>query len=687
MNPRVRLRWCAWPHGGEVRVEARKLGQLVAGDEQADALIDSFVQLQAAILSHPHFSKFTVTRPSDNMIRLKKDSQCIEITCLKTRHDPEPLDPALFPRQCRVYFLEPQEGEEPSAPASGQSLPENYQALPARTNLRAVIAYIENLLSLQGQFARWESEKRAIETTSADVKQMLSISRELNGERNIDKLLSLILKKAREVTGADAGSIYTLEKASTDIRDWTLNFRFTQNDSITQNLSQFTMPVTEYSIVGNAVIHQQPINIPDLYELSDDPGQNPFGARHDKSWDRRSGYESHSMLTLPVFNIAHEVTGIIQLINRKKEVTRLLREPADFGEVVIPFDERDIEYGLIVGQQAGIALENAAMTEEIQRLFDGFVNASVTAIEQRDPTTSGHSFRVASLTVELAKVVSGIETGIYAGVGFTPDQLKEIEYASLLHDFGKLGVSEQVLVKAKKLYPWEFDVMHQRFEYIRAMIEVEYLTKRVELNENPYSFPDGYDVRNLVRERDDRLRKVDDFFFFVKNANEPTILEQGGFERLNEISANKYRDLHGKWKPYLLDNELAALSVAKGSLTREEFAIIQSHVSHTYEFLRKIPWGTRLANIPNIAAKHHEYLNGSGYPHGARGDQIPMQTRMMTIADIFDALTASDRPYKKALPFEKAIDILHMEVKSGKVDGQLLEVFVQASVFNVIKTD
>lgn len=654
-------------------MEARQLDH--SSSQAKDLLlIENFVQLQAALLSHEDFQKYAPSLNAMQDIELRKGPHLITVTAEPERT--HALSIESFSENAIAIF---------GAQEAGPMPPSCVQYIYPNSNLAAVMALFENIFQLQGQFHIWKSQQKDIESTSHDVKQILSISRILNGERNLEKLLSLILKKAREVTGADAGSIYTLEKPSNKTEDWTLHFRYTQNDSITHNLSKFSMPVSEKSIVGNVVIHKQAINIPDLYQLSQNPADNPYGAKHDKSWDQRIGYESHSMLSLPVFNIAHEVTGVIQLINRKNMQNTTLKTHDDFTTQVIPFDERDVEYGLIVGQQAGIALENAAMTEEIQALFDGFVNASVTAIEQRDPTTSGHSHRVAALTLNLAKIIDRTSSGIYTKVKFTNDELREIEYASLLHDFGKLGVSEQVLVKAKKLYPWEFEIVTQRFEYIRAMIEIEYLNKRIEYLENPVHFPDGYDVHHLLHERDDKIKRLVDFTDFVKGANEPTILEQGGFERLNDIAGHKFCDLHGKSKPYLLDNELAALSVAKGSLTREEFSIIQSHVTHTYEFLRKIPWGTRLANIPNIAAKHHEYLNGSGYPHGARGEQIPIQARMMTIADIFDALTAADRPYKRSLPFEKALDILQMEVKSGKVDGQLLEVFIESKAFDVIK--
>jgi HD-GYP domain-containing protein (c-di-GMP phosphodiesterase class II) len=385
-----------------------------------------------------------------------------------------------------------------------------------------------------------------------------------------------------------------------------------------------------------------------------------------------------------MFDISHRVIGVIQLINRKRDWKTDLKQPKDFQDHVIPFHDRDQEYAEIVAQQAGIALENAEMHNEIRRLFDGFVNASVTAIEQRDPTTSGHSHRVAKLTTSLAKAVDHSDDLEFRSIKFSPDQMQEIEYASLLHDFGKLGVRENVLVKAKKLYPWQFEALLERFELIRAAIEIEFMRTQINFMNNPAAFPLDFSLENLAEHRVHRITELDDYLSFIVKANEPTVLEQGGFERLNEIAKMTFEDLRGQKKSFLSPEELKALSVSRGSLTSEEFAEIQSHVVHTYEFLRKIPWGHRLSNVPEIAAKHHEKLDGTGYPHQALSNQIPIQSRMMAISDIYDALTASDRPYKKAVTAERALDIINMDVRGGKIDKALFELFVSSGIYKIV---
>jgi|GEM_PF-148803 len=581
-------------------------------------------------------------------------------------------------------------GKAGAMPAWMAEAPIQTTVLPA--TIETWRSTLTSILLMHQHLAHSRKTGDDLRTESENITHLMSISRELNGERDIPKLLNLILLKAREVCRADAGSIYTIESAvdaathGSLVRpgEEVLHFRFTQNHSVKQNLSEFKLPINRNSIVGNAVLARQTINIPDLYELSSDPAQNPFNIRHDRSWDQRIGYQSRSMLTLPIFDIAHQVIGVIQLINSKKDAAKRLLEPGDFDREVTAFDANSVKYAEIVAQQAGIALENAKMTEEITRLFDGLVEASVTAIEQRDPTTSGHSHRVAALTVELARVVDRTDTGIYGKVHFDEDQMREIRYASLLHDFGKLGVREAVLVKAKKLFPEDLALIEERFKLVRAAYEIDYLKAMLNLNERPDLQALGMTPEQLLSERDQRNAILDEFLNFILRANEPTVLEQGGFDRLKDIANVHFRDISNADRKLLQDHELKALSVSRGSLTAEEYAEIQSHVVHTYEFLRKIPWGKKLANVPQIAAKHHEKLDGSGYPTSAVAEQIPVQSRIMTIADIYDALSAADRPYKKSLPPEKSLDILAMEVQGGKLDAELFRLFVESKAYMIV---
>lgn len=643
--------------------------------------IGNFVTLTAVC---GQFSHYQLDVPDDGMFSLNTGDMTLIFLENKVWQDSQKMQPFLEksddPGLC--FICTGTDSEIEALPSSLEAA--NFRSLSIPIRTRQLLNAIHNITRLQALMIKADKANKNVKETNDNVKYVLRVSRELNGVRDTKKLLSLILQKAREIANADAGSIYTVDWNEHRENDSRIVFKVTQNETVQQELEEFSIKVNDQSIVGSAVVHQQSINIPDLYELNEDPLENPFHVKHDKTFDLRTGYQCRSMLTIPMFDISYRVIGVIQLINRRNPGIKSLRSVSDFSENVTEFSVIDIEYAEIVAQQAGIALENALLTLEKEQLFDGFVNAAVTAIEQRDPTTSGHSHRVAKLTLGMAEILNAVDHGRFKDTYFDKRQLKEIEYASLLHDFGKLGVREQVLTKAKKLYPWEYDILMERFEHIRSRFEIEYLREYIDFLTGKVIVAPGFGADTYKATYETRLSELDEFLGFIQKCNEPTVLEQGGFERLKDIGGLTFRDSRTKSRPFLSERELQALSVSRGSLTREEFAEIQSHVVHTYEFLRKIPWGRSFPNVPVIAAKHHEKLDGTGYPKGSFEEEIPTQTRLMTIADIFDALTASDRPYKKAVPVLKALEILEMEVKVHKIDKDLFDIFVESKVYNQV---
>ena len=549
--------------------------------------------------------------------------------------------------------------------------------------------------------------------------ELLAISRALSSERDIRKLLDLILFKSRQITGADAGSVYVLEAAEVDEVDevnevkstgeadtvdrssppvpepreilrrrsaalgsgksgnTTLHFMLSQNDSMTVDFQELRLKVDGSSIAGKTALGGRPINIPDLG--SSTPADIE-GLTHNRTFDQKTGYEARSMLTVPMTSAMGDVIGVIQLINKKREPAKKLQKPSDFADQVVPFDHSSEEMALALASQAGVSLENAILYDEIRRLFESFVDASVTAIESRDPTTSGHSRRVATLSVALAEKVDAVTAGPLAGLHFSRDDLRQIEYAGMLHDFGKVGVREHVLVKAKKLYDWQLSAVSMRFRYVRKSMEAEALRRKVSVFESGTA-----DVQAALSAIDAdlgaRMAILDECWRLVLAADEPTLMDRPALARLMEIANLTYADEAGNAQPYLTPDELVALQVPRGSLTADERQQIQRHVDHTIAFLRTIPWGRTLYNVPHIAGAHHELLDGSGYPKRLRGAEIPVEARMLTIADIFDALTASDRPYKSAVPVGRALGILEGEVKAGKCDGDLFRLFVEAEVY------
>src|SRR5205807_1060598 len=450
------------------------------------------------------------------------------------------------------------------------------QPVGPRQLLVAVRAgYREAAARLETARARAEAASR-----SREIGELTRIGVALGTERDVKSLLDLILTQARRITSSDAGSLYLVETG--DQGQKRLRFRLAQTYSKPEApFIEFTIPVDRSSLAGYTAVTGEPLVIDDAYFLPPDVEYSI-----NRSFDERYGYRTKSMLVIPMKDHKEDVIGVLQLINRKRNPEAVLATPADVDGQVVPYSKRTVELVTALAGQAAVAIENSRLYEDIERLFEGFVKAAVLAIEQRDPTTFGHSGRVADYTVRLAEVVDRAPDGPYRLIKFTPEQLKEIRYAGLLHDFGKVGVREQVLVKAKKLYP------HQL--------------------------------------------------------------------------------------PLLSEEEVRYLTIPKGSLDEQERLEIESHVTHTYNFLQRIPWTRELQQIPLIAYGHHEKMDGHGYPRRVTGDAIPIQTRMMTISDIYDALTAADRPYKSAVAPARALDIMDEEVRAGQLDGQLFQLFVDA---------
>jgi HD-GYP domain-containing protein (c-di-GMP phosphodiesterase class II) len=382
-----------------------------------------------------------------------------------------------------------------------------------------------------------------------------------------------------------------------------------------------------------------------------------------------------------------EVLGVLQLINCKRNPKARLTDANAVRHHVHPFPERAVRLGLSLASQAAVAYENSQLYRDIENLFDGFVNASVKAIEQRDPTTSGHSQRVCQMTMALAEAVDREPQGPYADLRFSREQMKELRYATLLHDFGKVGVREEVLVKAKKLYPLQFSRLLDRFDYIRRDIEARIAEQKVELllgNPRKKEAEARARLELLDGEAGRLTADLDRYVEFISRVNEPTILPSSEFELLTEISRKTYRDPRGAERPYLTSEEVRYLSIPRGSLDATERRQIESHVTHSFNFLAQIPWTPEYRGIPEIARAHHEKLNGQGYPNGLKSAEIPVQAKMMTICDIFDALSASDRPYKRAVPTDRALEILKLCVRDEEIDPELFRLFLDAQVYRLV---
>jgi len=343
----------------------------------------------------------------------------------------------------------------------------------------------------------------------------------------------------------------------------------------------------------------------------------------------------------------------------------------------------DLEILTGISAQVAISVKNSQLYDEIENVFEGFVSASVQAIEARDPVTAGHSFRVARYTEKLAMAIDKSTSPALCNINFNKDQIQELYYAALLHDFGKVGVKESILTKEKKLHLHELERIKQRFRYARACMKMHGYRELVEAHAGNKLEHDEFIRRKLLFEQNlqGQFDNLDEFITTIINSNEPTIEYSAIPEQLAEIAQYQFIDHQGHKLQLISNFEFSILELSRGSLSPEERIAIESHVSHTYMFLNLIPWSGYLANIPDIAHAHHEKLDGSGYPRRLTAENIPVQSKVMAITDIFDALTSPDRPYKSGMSVEAALKVLEAEVKNGKLDKEFFSVFVESKSY------
>ncbi|GDX81067.1 HD family phosphohydrolase [Deltaproteobacteria bacterium] len=504
---------------------------------------------------------------------------------------------------------------------------------------------MRNLVETELLRARAEGERETITVLN-------QIGYALSAITDRSRLLDELLTHSRRALRADGASIYLIDEAMVGSDATlggarvgrTMRFAAAQNDSVPFFPPRATIPVDDASLVGFVANRALPMNIADVRALPTDVPYKPSG-----TFDKTTGYETRSTLLVPLMDRDCRVIGVLLFVNHKPVAGIPL---ANFGRVS-PFSERHLALARSVASQAAVALENYRLYREITTLFDGFVEAAVTAIEARDPSTGGHSHRVAQLTEILARTISDADDPPFAPVRFSQRELTELHYAALLHDFGKVGVREEVLLKAARLYPWELAQIEQRFRVAALQAQLEAIRENAAAGMLPTRLGQLQDDLTLVR----RLNRLG---------------------RVGDPEAGAIKSVAERWKlsetePVLHPREVRRLCIPVGTLDPEERLEIERHVEHTYRFLRVIPWTRELRNVPTLAYAHHEKIDGTGYPRRLRGEAIPYGARLMTIADIFDALTAGDRPYKGAMSPEKAVQILRTEAAGGKVMHDAVE--------------
>ncbi|MBX3473638.1 MAG: GAF domain-containing protein [Planctomycetes bacterium] len=522
----------------------------------------------------------------------------------------------------------------------------------------------------------------------------------LSDIRQLDELLEVVLTEARNILDADAGSIYIIERgtgagasgrkvlgkaekrtramavrrADLTRQVFSLRFAAAQNDSVEIPFQQIVFPANMESIAGYAALTGEMVAIEDVYHL---PESAPY--RFNNSIDVKYGYHTRSMLTVPLKNTSDEVVGVVQLINRKRDPRRRLT-PDETDKLVLPFSEEDLQIAASLSSQAGVAIENVRLLDAIANLFERFVIACVGAIEQRDPSTAGHSGRVDRITMALADEVNKDKSGTFRDVSFTDEEMTELHYAGLLHDFGKIGVREHVLQKAEKLYPSQQQAIEFRGEIVRREIRLDALEREARL------IAEGRqaEVPALRQVMQADLARLDSDVKFLLEHSKPLFMTDEKLARLKSIHDNPWR-FNGDTFALLNEEDYLSLQTRKGTLNDAERREIENHVADSWAFLKRIPWTPDLARVPEIAGQHHEKMNSKGYPNGVPAAETPLGSRLMAVADVFDSLTASDRPYKPAIPLERAIQILQAMAKDGDLDPEVVDLFVNTKIWEKLK--
>ena len=520
----------------------------------------------------------------------------------------------------------------------------------------------------------------------------------LSAERDIHRLLNLILKKARELTESDAGSIYTVQRTNNTENNTqnaaadsvNLHFRAAQNDSKPNLNTNVTFPVSSSSLAGYAALHGETFCFDDAYQL---PKNAPY--RFNSDFDIKNGYRTKGVLVVPLKNHAGQVTGVLQLINRKRDANKSLADEngivteESVAREVIAFDSERAELAATLASQAAVALENTQLLEQIEKLFASFVTAAASAIEDRDPSTSGHSARVTEMTMALARAASQATEGPFKDVQFSSRELRELSYAGMLHDFGKIGVREKVLTKSHKLEPAYFLGVRDRLIILARDKEKEGAEKKIALLLELPRAEALLQMQKVDEETQKQVADIEEDIRLLTQINDPAVTYVPDEEYTQQIMVlrkmiqTSYHGEKGASSPILSHEEYQTLCVRRGSLTPAEFEEIKQHAQLSYEFLQRIQWTPEFAAIPELAWCHHEKINGTGYPRGIGGDQIPLRARMMTVADIFDALTAADRPYKKSMPAERALQILELEARNERVDADVVELFISHGIYKI----
>ncbi len=502
------------------------------------------------------------------------------------------------------------------------------------------------------------------------IDQSIKIGLALSTEKNIDKLLEMIVLEARAMSNADAGTLYITDKESKY-----LIFKILQND--TMNLRMGGTSGTEINfpsiplypdgkpnhdnVSSHVAISGEIVNIPDVYEAEG------FDFTGPKKYDAKTGYRSKSMLVIPLTNHENDIIGVLQLLNVKNPET---------GEVT-GFSNEYVDDIASLASQAAVALTNTQLIQDLKDLLYAFIKSIAMAIDEKSSYTGGHIKRVVELSMMIAETINETKSPPFEDVSFDNYEMEELHISAWMHDIGKITTPEYVVDKSTKLQTI-FDriiLVETRFNLVRKFIENKYLNRKLELLQKG---ADKKETDSLDSELEADLKILESDLEFIKSSNFPgEFMSDDKINRIKEIAAKTYLLSDGE-HPYITDEEMENLTVRKGSVTEKERKIIENHSAVAYKMLSQLPFPKKLQNVPLYASEHHEKLNGSGYPEGLTAKNLPLQSRIIAVADIFEALTARDRPYRKPMHVSHALKIMDFMKKDNHIDSDIYDLFVES---------
>ena len=517
-----------------------------------------------------------------------------------------------------------------------------------------------------------------IDSLQNQISNMSAIGLALSKEKDLDKLLEMILLEAKRISNADGGTLYMM------IDDQRLRFSIMITDSLNIHMGGTSgkeipfYPVKLYMddgqpnktmIAANAGLTGDTINIPDAYKAKG------FDFSGTKAFDEKTGYRSKSFLTVPLKNHEDEIIGVLQLLNAQDVKTKK----------VIPFSDNVQKSVEALSSQAAVAITNKNLIKDLEVLFESFIKLIASAIDAKSPYTGGHCSRVPEITMMLAESVNDINDGPFAGIQFTDKEMYELKIAAWLHDCGKVATPEAVVDKGTKLETI-YDRIHTvstRFEVLKRDEEIKYLKKQLKIQKDD-SLIENEKKEALKKARSlylKRIKQQEDDKLFIEESNVGgEFMSQDRKDRVNKIASYRWKD-NGSPKPFFSEDEVYNLCISRGTLTPEERKIINDHIVVTIDMLEQLPYPKHLRNVPEFAGGHHEKLDGTGYPKGLNHSEMSVQAKIMAIADIFEALTARDRPYKKGKTLSQAMRILGFMKNDAHIDTELFEVFVKEKIY------